>query len=207
MFLSLDHFLLQFMSNDDAHSTYSLVEDLSGELIDVLLLISNWLTVAVAVERYLAICYPLYHYTFAPAALDVPSNDCSTSDCKSNISRSTRLTVPFTVSGSLAREVGQHASREEKAIIINLTCLIAAFFLCQFPFIFLSVAFKLYESDVDSGAFRSSNLTFLHNTQEKPYHPCRMYVFATKKESGLLTWPRSQALPEKAKIANQVPVV
>ncbi|VDK24350.1 unnamed protein product [Taenia asiatica] len=245
MFLSLDHFLLQFMSNDDAHSTYSLVEDLSGELIDVLLLISNWLTVAVAVERYLAICYPLYvrclshrvrkrivlcivftaiilqfpslakywpvldslsialsyfnlwftrvlvllifpctilicvnvrliqtirssfilkHYTFAPAALDVQSNDCSTSDCKSNVSRSTRLTVPFTVNGSLAHEVGQHASREEKAIIINLTCLIAAFFLCQFPFIFLSVAFKLYESDVDSGTFRSANLTFLHNT-------------------------------------------
>ncbi|KAL5108980.1 Glycogenin-1 [Taenia crassiceps] len=233
------------MSNDDAHSTYSLVEDLFGELIDILLLISNWLTVAVAVERYIAICYPLYvrclshrvrkrivfciiftaiilqfpslakywsvleplsialsyfnlwftrvlvllifpctilicvnvrliqairssfilkHYTISPAALHLPSNDCSTTNCKSHISRSTRLTVPFTVNGSPAREVGQHASREERAIIINLTCLIAAFFLCQFPFIFLSVAFKLYESDVDNAAFRSANLTFLHKT-------------------------------------------
>lgn len=245
MFLSLDHFLLQFMSNDKAHSTYSLVEDLFGELVDILLLISNWLTVAVAVERYLAICYPLYvrclshrvrkrivlciiftatilqlpslakywsvldslsialsyfnlwftrvlvllifpctilicvnvrliqtirssfilkHYTFAPSALDFPSNECSTSDCKSNNARATRLTVPFTVNGSLAREVGQHASREERAIIINLTCLIAAFFLCQFPFIFLSVAFKLYEADGDNGAFHSANLTFPHKT-------------------------------------------
>ncbi|VDM31514.1 unnamed protein product [Hydatigera taeniaeformis] len=245
MFLSLDHFLLQFLSSDDAHSTYSLVEDLFGEIIDILLLISNWLTVAVAVERYLAICFPLYvrcfshraqkrivlciiftaiilqfpslakywsvldslsialsyfnlwftrvlvllifpctilicvnvrliqtirssfilkHCAFASTALDCPSNDGSTSECKSNISRSTRPMVPFTLNGSLTRVVGQHASREERAIIINLTCLIAAFFLCQFPFIFLSVAFKLYESDMDNVAFRGANVTLLQKT-------------------------------------------
>ena len=240
VFLSLDHFLLRFICSDSAQSTYSLVEDLCGELVDILLLISNWLTVAVAVERYLAICFPLYvrclsqsvrkriisciiltaiilqfpslakywpvvqhfwsplssfnlwftrvlvllvfpctilvyvntrliqairssfilkHGNLAPTSLDISSNDDCTSVCNCNISKSTRLTVAFTLNGPLARERGLHALREEKSITINLVCLIVVFFLCQVPFILLSVAFKLYEAGLESTAFRSVNLT------------------------------------------------
>ena len=244
-FLSLDHFLLRFISSDSAQLTYSLIEDLSGELIDILLLISNWLTVAVAVERYLAICFPLYvrclsqsvrkrivscivftaiilqfpsllkywplmnnlwiplssfnlwftrvlvllvfpctiliyvntrliqtirssfilkQSNWTTSTLDFSSNDDCTSVCKCNISKSTRLTVAFTLNGPLARERGLHASREERTITINLVCLIVVFFLCQVPFILLSVAFKLRESGVEGTSLRSFNVTVLYRS-------------------------------------------
>ncbi len=59
MFLSLDHFILPKIKSDRALVTYSLIEGISGEGIDVLLMISNWLTVIVGVERYIAVGYPL----------------------------------------------------------------------------------------------------------------------------------------------------
>ncbi|KAM7536052.1 hypothetical protein Aperf_G00000099917 [Anoplocephala perfoliata] len=247
-FLSLDHFFLLFISSEEAYSIYSIFEDIFGEVIDILLLISNWLTVAVAVERYLAICFPLtvrcltygvrkrvvlciillstalqfpllikycgvFHSLWEPlgsfnlwftkvlvllvlpcailvfvtirliqairssfilkrgnyatATLDFSSSDACNSFCKCNIPKSTRLTVAFTLNGPLARKRSKQAAREERSITINLICLIAAFFLCQVPFIFLSVAFKLFDSETES-ALENLNLTIFPQS-----NPCK----------------------------------
>lgn len=58
-FLALDKFVNPFLENEQTISTFILFEDISGELMDLCLQISNWLTVTVVVERYLAICFPL----------------------------------------------------------------------------------------------------------------------------------------------------
>nr|CUU99178.1 hypothetical transcript [Hymenolepis microstoma] len=241
-FLSLDHFILRFIPGEEAHYVYCLIEDIFGEIIDILLLISNWLTVAVAVERYLAICFPLsvrfvthrfrkrivhsiillsiflqfpslakyctlFHslYKFLaffnlwftrvfvllviPCSIlifvtirliqairssfilkhgGVPS-DCSSSDdctsaCKWNISNSTRLTVAFTLNGPLARERSRHATKEERAITINLVSLIIVFFICQVPFILLSVAFRLF--DPETASFRGFDLALYYEPNQ-----------------------------------------
>ncbi|KAM7535997.1 hypothetical protein Aperf_G00000099936 [Anoplocephala perfoliata] len=244
-FLSLDHFLLLlFISTEDAYSIYNTFEEISSELIDVLLLISNWLTVAVAVERYLAICFPLNvrclthrvrkrivlciillsivlqfpllakycpifhplwkplsyfnlwftrvllllvlpctilvfvtirliqairssfilnHGSYSTAIFDLSESTDCTSLCKIEIPKSTRLIVDFTSNGPLGKEQSKQTVREERAISINLICLVVVFFLCQVPFILLSVAFKLYNLETESEP-QDLNLTLIHQS-------------------------------------------
>ncbi|CAH8450488.1 unnamed protein product [Schistosoma curassoni] len=57
--LSMDFFIIPALPEGLFTRVYFLVETILGELVDTLLLISNWLTVLIATERYLAVCHPL----------------------------------------------------------------------------------------------------------------------------------------------------
>ncbi|CAH8443013.1 unnamed protein product [Schistosoma turkestanicum] len=57
--LSMDFFIIPALPEGLYTRIYFLVETILGELVDTLLLISNWLTVLIATERYLAVCHPL----------------------------------------------------------------------------------------------------------------------------------------------------
>ncbi|XP_018648173.1 hypothetical protein Smp_012920 [Schistosoma mansoni] len=57
--LSMDFFIIPALPEGLFTRVYFLIETILGELVDTLLLISNWLTVLIATERYLAVCHPL----------------------------------------------------------------------------------------------------------------------------------------------------
>ncbi|KAK4472729.1 hypothetical protein MN116_003954 [Schistosoma mekongi] len=57
--LSMDFFIIPALPEGLYTRVYFLIETILGELVDTLLLISNWLTVLIATERYLAVCHPL----------------------------------------------------------------------------------------------------------------------------------------------------
>ncbi|CAH8833130.1 unnamed protein product [Trichobilharzia szidati] len=57
--LSMDYFIIPALPEGLYTRMYHLIETILDELVDTLLLISNWLTVLIATERYFAVCHPL----------------------------------------------------------------------------------------------------------------------------------------------------
>ncbi|CAH8490417.1 unnamed protein product [Heterobilharzia americana] len=57
--LSMDFFIIPALPEGLYTRIYFLAETILGEIVDTLLLISNWLTVLIATERYFAVCHPL----------------------------------------------------------------------------------------------------------------------------------------------------
>lgn len=223
MLLSLDQFILPYLTTEQNILTFSAFESIIENVVEVLLLTSNWFTVAVATERYVAICYPLFSRRISPRIrqkiafgiivtallLGIPSfvglkmnqsydNSLGTwmltmfniwftrvlllfllpcilllfvnvrlihalrtsfffarrsatdrievyelSEKASECSHRLNAAAPVTLNEPTGAQ-RKCATRGERKITTNLICLIVVFFLCQVPFIVISIAYKLF---------------------------------------------------------------